>query len=183
MGGGAIGIFVLKWARILGAAKVAVFDLDDARLELAKRLGAEAALNVRWEDFFEAAMGVTGGRGFGSVFDTAGGSESTALALRLAAKRGSVGLIGTPHADLTFDWRVFELVNRKELTLAGSWMSHSAPFPGPEWAMTAERLADGRLTIEGDLIHRTLPMERAAEAFAMFKTPGAVSGRLMLVNS
>ena len=39
LGCGTIGIFTLQWAKILGAKQIVAFDIDDGRLELAKRLG------------------------------------------------------------------------------------------------------------------------------------------------
>jgi L-iditol 2-dehydrogenase len=58
-------------------------------------------------------------------------------------------------------------------------MSYSAPFPGPEWSLTAECLADGRLQITDDLIHDTYSLEQVMEAFELFQTPGAVTGKLL----
>ena len=40
LGGGTIGLLVMQWANIFGAAKTVVFDIDDDRIELAKQMGA-----------------------------------------------------------------------------------------------------------------------------------------------
>jgi L-iditol 2-dehydrogenase len=56
LGGGTIGLFTAQWARIFGARSVTVFDIDDERLALAKRLGADATVNTRAQDFIETAI-------------------------------------------------------------------------------------------------------------------------------
>lgn len=37
LGGGTIGLLVMQWANIYGAAKTVVFDIDDDRIKLAKK--------------------------------------------------------------------------------------------------------------------------------------------------
>ena len=49
-----------------------MFDIVPERLELAKRLGAEHAVNTKDADFMEQAMAITEGRGFDYVYETAG---------------------------------------------------------------------------------------------------------------
>jgi L-iditol 2-dehydrogenase len=63
--------------------------------------------------------------------------------------------------------------------LTGSWMSYSAPFPGPEWTLTAECVADGRLRIIDELVHGIYPLEDVMSAFELFDQPGAVTGKLL----
>ncbi len=67
--------------------------------------------------------------------------------------------------------------------MTGSWMSYSAPFPGREWTMTADYYASGRLKFDEGLIGSRMPMAKAQEAFQMFKTPGAVKGKILLINN
>ncbi|MDR2613022.1 MAG: galactitol-1-phosphate 5-dehydrogenase [Deltaproteobacteria bacterium] len=182
LGGGTVGLFALQWALLLGARRVAVFDVSPERLELALRLGAARAFDTRGEGFAEDALDMTGGNGFGHVFETAGRNVTMSMAFELAANRASVCFIGTSPEDLRFGWRLFEKMNRKEFRLTGSWMSYSAPFPGREWTMTAERFGDGGLRFEPALICRKLPMSGAGDAFGLFRIPGAVNGKIMLVN-
>ena len=104
------------------------------------------------------------------------------MAFELAANKAHVCFIGTPHVDLTFTPAQWENMNRKEFKLTGSWMSYSAPFPGKEWEMTAHYLSTGQLKIVEDFVYKKIPMSQAQEAFQMFKTPGLVSGKILLVN-
>jgi L-iditol 2-dehydrogenase len=182
LGGGTIGLFTMQWAKIYGAEKTAVFDIDDGRLSLAKRLGADYTINTKTEGFEKQAMEFTGGKGFGYIFETAGNPVTMRMAFELAAGRADVCFIGTPHTELAFTPRQWENMNRKEFRLTGSWMSYSAPFPGREWDLTAAFFASGKLKFDRELIFKTFPMSEAAEAFSLFKTPGQVHGKIMLVN-
>ena len=182
LGGGTVGMFTMQWAKIFGSKKVVVFDISEARLELAKRLGADEVINTTEEDFMEKAMAVTGGKGYGYVFETAGQVPTMQMAFKLAANKAHVCFIGTPHETLSFTQDLWEQMNRKEFKLTGSWMSYSAPFPGKEWDLTAHYLATGQLKVDPEFIYKKMPMSQAQEAFQMFKTPGLVKGKLMLVN-
>ena len=181
LGGGTIGIFTLQWARLLGAKSVAVFDISPERLALAKRMGADETFDTREAGCIETARERTNG-GFDYVFETAGVVATMKMAYSLAANKAHLCFIGTPHADLTFTPAEWENMNRKEFRLTGSWMSYSAPYPGREWTMTAEYYADGRLKFDEAFIGGRYPMDRAQEAFLLFETPGAVNGKILLMN-
>ena len=182
LGCGTIGIFTMQWAKILGAKKVVVFDLIDERLELAKRLGADEVVNSKEMSLTQAMNVYTDGQGFDWVFETAGSSVTLKNAFTLTANRGHASFIGTPHTDITFTPKEWELLNRKELKLSGSWMSYSAPFPGTEWELVAHYFATGQLRFDDGIIDCVFPMSKAADAFALYKTRGAVKGKIMLVN-
>lgn len=182
LGGGTVGMFTMQWARIFGAARAVVFDISPRRLELARRLGAEAVIDTTKENFMEEAMALTGGKGFDYVFETAGQVSTMQTAFALAANKARVCFIGTPHENLTFTPAQWENMNRKEFHLTGSWMSYSSPFPGKEWELTAHYYATGQLKFDPDFIYKKMPMSQAQEAFQMFKTPGLVQGKLLLIN-
>ena len=182
LGGGTIGLFTMQWAKIYGAKKTVVFDISSERLELAKRLGADEVVNTLEEGYMERAMALTGGKGYGMVFETAGNPVTIQMGFQLAANKAHFCCIGTPHVDMTFTPKMWECMNRKEFRLTGSWMSYSAPFPGREWEQTAHFFATGQLKFDDALVYRTFPMSEGKEAFMMYKTPGAVKGKLMLVN-
>lgn len=182
LGGGTIGLFTAQWARIFGARKVFVFDIDNDRLALAKKLGADFTINTLDQGFKEKAMELTDGKGFGFVYETAGVDITEKLAFELAGNKSSVCFIGTPTRDITFTPRLFENINRKEFKLTGSWMSYSAPFPGSEWKDTAYYFSTGALKFDESLIFIKLPMSKAAEGFDMYKTPGMVKGKILLIN-
>lgn len=180
LGGGTIGMFVMQWARIFGAAKAVVFDISPERLALGKELGADAGIDTRRETFMEEAMAFTGGKGFDYVFETAGNVATMKMAFSLAANKAHVCFVGTPTRELSFTVQEWENMNRKEFTLTGSWMSYSTPFPGEEWRLTAHYFKTGALRSDDRLIFRKIPLSQIADAFALYKTPGAVKGKILI---
>jgi len=182
LGGGTIGLFTMQWAKIFGSRHVAVFDIDNSRLDLAKRLGADAVYNTATDGFIDKSLLRTNGKGFKYVFETAGSSTTMKIAFELAANKANVCFIGTPHNDLTFTPKLWENMNRKEFKLTGSWMSYSAPFPGEEWSLTAHYFATGKLKFDPSFIYKKFPLAEANEAFKLFKTPGSVHGKVLITN-
>ena len=173
LGGGTIGAFVLQWLKIFGAASVSVFDISGERLELCRQLGADHIFNTRASPLPECA--------FDYIFETAGSVTTMQSAFSLAAPKASVCFIGTPTEDLVFGPELFENLNRKEFSLTGSWMSYSAPFPGEEWRLTAHYFKTGQLKFPRELIFKTFGLNGCKEAFDLFKTPGAVGGKILFV--
>lgn len=182
LGLGTIGVFTLQWAKIFGARKIVAFDIDEGRLALAKRMGADETVNTLNKDFMEQAMALTGGRGYDWVFETAGNPITMHIGFEVAANKAKLCYIGTPHLDMSFTPREWENMNRKEFTLTGSWMSYSAPFPGKEWELTAHYFATGELKFDQSFIFRTFPMSQVSEAFMLYKEPKNVHGKIMLIN-
>ncbi len=180
LGGGTIGMFVMQWAKIFGAAQAVVFDIAQERLELGTRLGADAVINTLEDDFMEKAKALTNGRGFDYVFETAGNTVTMKMAFELAANKAQVCFVGTPTKDLQFTVKEWENMNRKEFTLTGSWMSYSAPFPGKEWETTAHFFKTGDLKFDESFIFQKYPLSKIADAFALYKTPGAVKGKILI---
>ncbi len=174
LGGGTIGLFTMQWAKIFGAKSVTVFDISEDRLALAKRLGADYVINTAKDEIEKNKYGI--------VFETAGVPDTMRLGFEVAANKASVCFIGTPHKDLTFTPKQWENMNRKEFKLTGSWMSYSAPFPGDEWTLTAHYFKTGQLKFDDSLVFKKFHMSQANEAFQLYKTPGAVGGKIMLYN-
>lgn len=182
LGCGTIGLFTIQWAKLLGARRVVAFDISDDRLSLAKKLGADILIHTGTPEYLAKALEHVSDNGFGFVFETAGQNATMDMAFELAGNQSRVCFIGTSSKDLSFGWKQFEKMNRKEFQLTGSWMSYSAPFPGEEWRMTAEYFSNGRLKYDPSIVYKQFPLCKANEAFKQFLDPTAVKGKLMLVN-
>ena len=181
LGFGTIGAFAVQWARILGAENIVVFGRNEERLQFSKELGATHTINTTHPEFIKEAMELTGGKGFDYLFETAGTPDTIKYCFKLAANKADVCMIGTPQKDVTFSWQEWELMNRKEFNLTGSWMSYSAPFPGAEWTETVEAMKNGSLIYDSRLLYKKYDLSEAKEAFACFKNE-KVSGRILFTN-
>lgn len=181
LGGGNIGLLAAQWCRILGAQSVAVFDIDDDRLALAKSLGADTVFNVQVPGFETSLKEYT--QGFDYVFETAGQPATIRLGFDLVNAKGTMCCIGTPSREVCYDAHLWEQINRKEFRLTGSWMSYSAPFPGKEWHWTAHYFSTGQLRLDDSMIFQRFPLCRVQEAFKLYKDPSAVKGKVLILNN
>lgn len=179
IGMGTIGLLALQFAKILGAKRIFAFDVDSEKLALAKSLGADITLNTSDADFRNIIAEETHGRGFEMVVETAGVEFTEKLSLETAANKGHVMFIGTPSKNITLSPREFEHMNRKELTVGGSWMSYSSPFPGREWELAGNYFENGSIICDG-LIDRVIPLAQGPEAFRDLEIPGKVKGKILM---
>ncbi|MCQ0031272.1 alcohol dehydrogenase AdhP [Burkholderia glumae] len=102
---GGLGHLAVQYARAMGL-NVIVVDIDDEKLELAKRLGAALAVNAKREDpvqFVRSAVG--GARG---VLVTAVSRSAFAQAMGMVGRGGTVSLNGLPPGD--FPLSIFDTV-------------------------------------------------------------------------
>ncbi len=174
LGGGTIGLFTMQWAKILGAKTVTVFDVNDNRLSLAKKLGADYIINSINSELPKDK--------YDYVFETAGQPATILNAFEVAANKAKVCFIGTPHNEVVFTPKLWENLNRKELLITGSWMSYSASFPGEEWELTAHMFKTGKLKYDEEIIFKKFPLSKINEAFKMFKDPKSVGGKILICN-
>ena len=179
LGGGNIGILAMQWVKALGASEVSVFDIQQERLDLATRLGANRTVNLcqtsenEWMEYLDQ---------YDYVYETAGQFDTIRRALDLAGYCGKVIYIGTPHRDGDFSWKQWEKINRKELRLCGTWMSYSAPFPGKEWIMTAEYFGKALLKIDDGMIFAKYSLSEIEQAADLFQHPNLVKGKVIITN-
>lgn len=112
---GGLGHIAVQYAKAMGLHVVAL-DVTEDKLALARRLGAEAAVNGKSPDAVAQVMKATGGGAHG-VLVTAVSPSAFAQALRLARRRGTVALVGLPPGD--FATPIFDVV-LKRITIRGS---------------------------------------------------------------
>jgi galactitol-1-phosphate 5-dehydrogenase len=88
------------------------------------------------------------------ILETAGTPQTVSLSIEIAGPRAQVALVGTLHKDLMLTSTVFGQILRKELTLLGSWMNYSSPWPGTEWETATRLLTEKRLQLDPLIAHR-----------------------------
>ncbi len=95
-GTGAVGLSGLIAAALRGPALLIAIDIVDARLELARELGATHTINARSENVGARLAEITGGRGVSLSFDTTGSPTVARGALDAASVGGTVLVCGAP---------------------------------------------------------------------------------------
>jgi len=157
IGAGPIGLVTMLVARAFGAAAVYLVDRLAPRLALGASLGATAVINAADADPAARISELTGGLGADCVFDASGSSAACASAPALAARGGSVTIIGWPEKG-TFPYPV-ELVIEKELDIHGT-NRYANAFP-----RAISLVASGKVDVHPLVSHR-YPLGRVADAFA-----------------
>lgn len=116
IGCGMIGIGAIVRAALRGATVIAV-DLDDDKLALAKRIGADYTINSKTENLHERLQVITDGLGPDVVIEAVGSPATYIMAVNEVAFTGRVVCIGYAKSEVTFQTKYFV---QKELDIRGS---------------------------------------------------------------
>jgi L-iditol 2-dehydrogenase len=100
LGSGPIGLVTMQAARAKGAAEAIAVDINDFRLNLAKKLGATHLINAKEEDVCQRIKELTNDEGVDIVFETAGTAITTQQTVEVVKKGGTVVLIGLGAQDV-----------------------------------------------------------------------------------
>jgi L-iditol 2-dehydrogenase len=164
LGAGSIGLMIVQWLRILGAAQIIVTDVSDMNLNTAQKLGAHVALNAGQVDVVKEIRALAG-EGVDLTLEASGVPAALEQTVPITRPRGRIVLGGNQPQDKNLPLTFIEAMMRRELTLVGCFMSYSAPFPGHEWHDTVSAVRDGRLDMETMISHRFL-LSAAPDVFA-----------------
>jgi alcohol dehydrogenase len=94
VGSGPIGLAALLTAQFYSPAEIIMIDLDDKRLEVAKRFGATAVINSTDGNALEAVMKMTGSRGVDTAIEAVGVPATFELCEQIIAPGGVIANIG-----------------------------------------------------------------------------------------
>ena len=125
LGLGGVGFSALLAGVASGAREVVALDLSDAKLALARELGATATFNAARPDAADEVRALTRG-GVDFAFEMAGAIAAMELAWRITRRGGSTVSAGLPHPDKRFALPPVQLV-AEERTLRGSYIGSAVP--------------------------------------------------------
>ena len=168
IGVGGVGLHALQMAKLAGGWVIAV-DVNDARLDLARKLGADAVVDARTGPFHEAVRKLTDDLGVDVVLEFVANAQTLPSSVASLRRAGRLVFVGyTPEVPLSVLPR--ELV-RSELEIVGSRANTKQ-----ELAETMTLVAQGRIT---PVVDRVLPLAEIEEAFTALKE-GRPLGRNVL---
>ncbi len=154
IGVGGVGLHALQMARMAGGWVIAV-DVNDARLELARTLGADAVVNARSGPFHEAVRKLTDGQGVDVVLEFVANQQTLPSSYLSVKRAGRLVFVGyTP--ELPMSVMPHELV-RNELEIVGSRANTKQ-----ELQETMDLVARGRIK---PIVDRIFPLTEIEEAF------------------
>ncbi|PVZ71803.1 L-threonine 3-dehydrogenase [Pelagibaculum spongiae] len=116
-GAGPIGIMATAIARHAGARHVVITDVNEYRLDLARKMGAVTrAVNVATENLDDVMAELGMKEGFDVGMEMSGNGQAFQQMLERMEHGGKISLLGIPAKDTTIDWN---LVIFKMLTIKG----------------------------------------------------------------
>lgn len=155
IGAGPIGLVTVLAALAAGCSRVIVSDVDDVKLEIARKLGPVTPVNVKSRSLAEAVLAETDGWGADVVFECSGNERAAADVFDPLAPGGVVVYVGIPLSPIAYDVAKAQI---KEARVEHVFR-YAHVFP-----RCVAMLASGAIDVS-PLITRTFPFEESVEAF------------------
>lgn len=155
LGAGTIGLLTLLACRLKGAGAVIISDLSPHRLEVARRLGADAAVNPAQEDLAAVVRKYAGEAGAAVVIEAVGITATARQSLELVRPGGHVTWIG--NAAPTIEIGMQQVVTR-EITVRGVYAFNV------EFGRAIEALRTRRVDVT-PIIEQVAPLEAGPQIF------------------
>lgn len=170
-GAGAIGAFIVAGALAAGAGAVVAVDVDQARLDVATRLGATHTVDARGADPLEAVRELTGSALADVTVEASGIADGMSRVQRLTRRGGTVLLVGLPKKEVSFN--AVDLILREidVMTTVAHVCDKNMPAA---LALLAER------DLAALLVEKVVPLERAVEEALVPMAEGAARGKLLV---
>jgi len=151
--GGGVSLAALRIAKLHGARAI-VTSSNDAKLDAARRLGADVTLNYRTQKISQEVRAITNKRGVDVVVENVGAAtwDESLRCLRRGGRLVTCGATSGPQVSLDLR-RLFW----HHWSLLGSTMGNAA-----EYAEVVRRLGQGELR---PVVDRVFPMDRVREAY------------------
>ncbi|EPL9569832.1 L-threonine 3-dehydrogenase [Providencia rettgeri] len=103
-GAGPIGIMAAAVCRHVGARHVVITDVNDYRLDLAKKMGVSRAVNVSRENLKDVMNELGMKEGFDVALEVSGAPAAFQTMLDTMNHGGRIALLGIPPASMATDW-------------------------------------------------------------------------------
>lgn len=160
-GCGGVGDAAIAGATLAGARLVIAVDLDDRKLELARRFGATNVVNAGNEDPVEAIRALTDGFGADVVIEAVGRPETYRQAFLARDHAGTLVQVGVPDPAMVVELPLIELFGRGG-ALKASWYGDC--LPSRDFPTLIDLYLKGRLDLDG-FVSETIGLDGVEEAF------------------
>lgn len=173
IGAGGVGSNIIQIAAELGASQVIAIDIDDTKLEAARRLGATHGVNSRTSNAAEVVFGITAGKGVDVAFEALGIPATFEQALDLLADGGRMVPVGLAAGAQTAAVQINRLVRRGQ-TIRGSYGARTRV----DLPAVVDLAARGVINYS-DVVSLRVPLEEAGATYELLER-GAVAGRAVV---
>ncbi|MER6252998.1 S-(hydroxymethyl)mycothiol dehydrogenase [Streptomyces sp. NPDC001584] len=161
IGCGGVGDAAIAGARLAGAATIIAVDLDDRKLETAKKIGATHTVNSKRGDPVEAIRELTGGFGADVVIEAVGRPETYKQAFYARDLAGTVVLVGVPTPEMKLELPLLDVFGRGG-ALKSSWYGDC--LPSRDFPMLIDLYLQGRLDLDA-FVTETIALDEVEKAF------------------
>ncbi len=155
-GAGTLGLGMITYARMKNPKKLIVLDMQENRLEMAKKFGADLVFNPGKCDIDKEIKALTDDYGCDIYIEATGNPASVVQGLTIIRKLGTFVEFSVFGKETTVDWSI--IGDRKELDIRGS---HLSPYAYP---FVIENMLNGNLKTEG-VVTTILPIEEWEKGF------------------
>ena len=162
IGCGGVGNAAIAGAALAGATTIIAVDLDDRKLEGAKRFGATHTVNSSGRDPVVAIQELTGGFGADLVVDAVGRPETYKQAFYARDLAGTVVLVGVPTPEMTIELPLLDVFGRGG-SLKSSWYGDC--LPSRDFPMLIDLYRQGRFDLAA-FVTETIPLDGVEGAFS-----------------
>ncbi|WNV75324.1 S-(hydroxymethyl)mycothiol dehydrogenase [Geodermatophilus sp. DSM 44513] len=160
-GCGGVGDAAIAGAKLAGATTIVAVDVDDRKLEWARRFGATHTVNSRQTDAVEAIKGHTGGFGVDVAIDAVGHPAVFEQAFYSRDLAGRVVLVGVPTPDMQITLPLIEVFGRGG-AVKSSWYGDC--LPSRDFPLLVDLYRQGRFPLE-EFVSETIGIDDVETAF------------------
>ncbi|MBW8172557.1 S-(hydroxymethyl)mycothiol dehydrogenase [Ornithinimicrobium sp. Arc0846-15] len=151
IGCGGVGNAAIAGAALAGATKVIAVDVDDRKLEGAKKFGATHTVNSKESDPIEAIRELTDGNGADVVIEAVGRPETYKQAFYARDLAGTVVLVGVPTPEMQVELPLLDVFGRGG-SLKSSWYGDC--LPSRDFPMLIDLYQQGKFDLDAFITER-----------------------------
>ncbi|HEX3788352.1 MAG TPA: S-(hydroxymethyl)mycothiol dehydrogenase [Pseudonocardiaceae bacterium] len=162
IGCGGVGMAAVAGAKLAGATTIVAVDVDQRKLDWAKKIGATHTVNGRESDVVETVRELTGGFGADVVIEAIGRPETWKQAFYARDLAGTVVLVGVPTPDMRVEMPLIDLFSHGG-ALKSSWYGDC--LPARDFPYLVDLYRQGRLDLDA-FVSETIALDQVEQAFA-----------------
>ena len=179
-GAGPIGIMLGQWALAMGAFRVILIDIDQAKVDFARNIGFENVINSLKVDPVSEIKRMTDKSGADVCIEGAGVSISLEQGIKALKNFGRMVAMGNPLTDMSLTQKGYWEILRKQITLKGTWNS-SYNSMNNDWKTVIRAMETGKLNVKPLISHR-FNFSDGIKAFHVMRDRKEYFNKVMFIN-
>ncbi|MCS5520364.1 zinc-binding dehydrogenase [Curtobacterium flaccumfaciens] len=173
-GAGPIGLSAIAGARQKNPLRIIALDVVEAKLELARKVGADLTINIAQEDAVARVKELTDGYGADVYIEATGHPSAVPQGLNLLRKLGTFVEYSVFKDDVSVDWSIIS--DDKELDVRGA---HLGPHTWP----AAIKLLEAETLPMSEICTHQFPLEQFQKALDLVGDSAGASVKVSIIPS